>query len=148
MSDPLSRQSYRAAITVLIRAAFAEWIRMPPDEFAEKVLRMPGEHGSTRRFTFDFFPPQREMFTELFNPRNREVIYKIASRLTKTMTVLAAIGYCIKESPRKIGVMWPKIGDGEEWSKKQFMGELVSPTPELAELIQDGRGRRMSNNTI
>jgi phage terminase large subunit GpA-like protein len=100
------------------------------------------------KFSLDFFPPQREMYLELFNPRNREVVFKIASRLTKTMTVLAAIGYFIKESPRKIGVMWPKIGDGEEWSKKQFMGELVDPTPEIAALITDGRGRRLANNTI
>src|SRR4051812_4913176 len=141
-------EDYREERARSLRRNFRTWIRMPPEEFAEKVLRMPGEHGSTRKFSFDFFPPQREMYLELFNPRNREVVYKIASRLTKTMTVLAAIGYCIKESPRKIGVMWPKIGDGEEWSKKQFMGELVEPTPEIAELITDGRGRRLANNTI
>lgn len=148
MKDSVSLAKTRFGFGAVLVAYLAEWVRMPPAEFAEKVLRMPGEHGSTRKFSFDFFPPQKEMFLELFNPRNREVVYKIASRLTKTMTVLAAIGYCIKESPRKIGVMWPKIGDGEEWSKKQFMGELISPTPELSELIQDGRGRRMANNTI
>jgi phage terminase large subunit GpA-like protein len=139
---------YREERARSLRRNYRTWVRMPPIEFAEKILRMPGEHGSTRKFSLDFFPPQREMFLELFNPRNREVVYKIASRLTKTMTVLAAIGYFIKESPRKIGVMWPKIGDGEEWSKKQFMGELVDPTPEIAALIQDGRGRRLANNTI
>lgn len=148
MTDPISLHAIRRAFGALLVSGFAAWIRMPPVEFAEKVLRMPGEHGSTRRFTFDFFPPQREMYLELFNPRNRQVVYKIASRLTKTMTVLAAIGYFIKESPRKIGVMWPKIGDAEEWSKKQLMGELIEPTPELAAIITDGRGRRLGNNTI
>jgi phage terminase large subunit GpA-like protein len=148
MTDSVSRQSYLARLAILAQAAFAEWVRMDPIQFAETVLRMPGLHGSTQKFSLDFFPPQREMYLELFNPRNREVVFKIASRLTKTMTVLAAIGYFIKESPRKIGVMWPKIGDGEEWSKKQFMGELVDPTPEIAALITDGRGRRLANNTI
>jgi hypothetical protein len=121
------------------------WI---PSSSRRRFFGCLGLHGSTQKFSLDFFPPQREMFLELFNPRNREVVFKIASRLTKTMTVLAAIGYFIKESPRKIGVMWPKIGDGEEWSKKQFMGELVDPTPEIAALITDGRGRRLANNTI
>jgi phage terminase large subunit GpA-like protein len=121
---------------------------MSPEEFAEQKLRMPGDHGSTKRFTFDFFPPQREMFTEIFNPRNREVVFKMASRLTKTMTVLGAIGYCIAEAPRKILVMWPKIGDSEEWSKKHLMGELVDPTECLQGVLQDGRGRRLANNTI
>lgn len=139
---------YREELARSLRRNYRTWVQRSPLEFAETVLRMPGEHGSTRKFSLDFFPPQKEMFLELFNPRNREVVYKIASRLTKTITILAAIGYFIKESPRKIGVMWPKIGDGEEWSKKQFMGELVEPTPELAELITDGRGRRLGNNTI
>jgi phage terminase large subunit GpA-like protein len=88
------------------------------------------------------------MFMELFNPRNREVVFKMASRLTKTMTVLGAIGYCMSEAPRKILVMWPKIGDSEEWSKKHLMGELVDCTPALQNLIMDGRGRRLANNTI
>src|SRR5260370_439380 len=110
MTDPISRRSYIARLSLLANAAFAEWVRMDPITFAETVLRMPGLHGSTQKFSLNFFPPQREMFLELFNPRNREVVFKIASRLTKTMTVLAAIGYFIKESPRKIGVMWPKIG--------------------------------------
>src|SRR4029077_14775645 len=87
----------------------APYIVKDPTEFA-KSLRMPVEHGATRRFNFDFFPPQKEMFEELFNPQNRKIIYKIASRLTKTTTILAAIGYFIIESPRRIGVMWPKIG--------------------------------------
>jgi phage terminase large subunit GpA-like protein len=112
------------------------------------MIRMPGEHGTTRAWRFDFFPPQRDMFTEIFNPRNREVVFKMASRLTKTMTVLGAIGYCIAEAPRKILVMWPKIGDSEEWSKKHLMGELVDPTECLQGVLQDGRGRRLANNTI
>jgi len=148
MTDPVSRAAYQSAVAKLLLASFAHWQRLPPDEFAEKFIRMPGEHGSTRRFDFGFFPPQREMFNEIFNPRNREVVFKMASRLTKTMTVLGAIGYCIAEAPRKILVMWPKIGDSEEWSKKHLMGELVDPTPALQNLLQDGRGRRLANNTI
>ncbi len=146
--DPISYAAYRGALSRLMLSAFAPWTLSPPDEWAERVLRMPGDHGSTRRWSFDFFPPQREMFTEIFNPRNREVVFKMASRLTKTMTVLGAIGYCIAEAPRKILVMWPKIGDSEEWSKKHLMGELVDPTECLQGVLQDGRGRRLANNTI
>lgn len=148
LTDPISRAAYQAAVAKLLLANFQRWHRMSPEEFAEKKLRMPGEHGSTRRWSFDFFPPQRQMFAEIFNPRNREVVFKMASRLTKTMTVLGAIGYCISEAPRKILVMWPKIGDSEEWSKKHLMGELVEPTECLQGVLSDGRGRRLANNTI
>src|SRR6267154_865209 len=99
LTDPVSATAYRTAVASLLLANFQRWRRMPPEEFAEKKLRMPGEHGSTRRWSFDFFPPQREMFAEIFNPRNREIVFRMASRLTKTMTVLGAIGYCIVESP-------------------------------------------------
>src|SRR5574337_1005611 len=99
LTDPVSRAAYQAAVAKLLLANFQRWRKMPPEEFAETKLRMPGEHGSTRRWSFDFFPPQREMFSEIFNPRNREVVFKMASRLTKTMTVLGAIGYCIAEAP-------------------------------------------------
>ncbi len=146
--DPISRQAYQGAVAQLLISAFAPWTKRDPIEWAETVLRMPGEHGSTKKWSFDFFPPQREMFSELFNPRNREIIFRLGSRLAKTTTILGAIGYCMAESPRKILVMWPKIGDSEEWSKKHLMAELVDCTPELAGLIMDGRGRRMANNTI
>jgi phage terminase large subunit GpA-like protein len=148
ITDPVSRAAYSEAVAKLLLANFQRWRRMPPEEFAEKRLRMPGEHGSTRRWSFDFFPPQRQMFSEIFNPVNREVVFKMASRLTKTMTVLGAIGYCMSEAPRKILVMWPKIGDSEEWSKKHLMGELVEPTEALHGVLSDGRGRRLGNNTI
>src|SRR5262249_50296505 len=121
----------------------AKLVVVPPDKFVEDNVRMPGLYGSTMPWSFDFFPPQREMFNEIFNPRNREIVFRMASRLTKTMTVLGAIGYCIAENPRKILVMWPKIGDSEEWSKKHLMGELVDPTPCLQGILQDGRGRRL-----
>jgi phage terminase large subunit GpA-like protein len=147
MADTISRKALELALLHVGLQAFAPWIRQNPAEFAES-LRMPAEHGATIGFSFDFFPPQKEMYEELFNPQNRKIIYKIASRLTKTTTILAAIGYFIIESPRRIGVMWPKIGDGEVWSKKQLVGELIDPNPIFNEVLQDGRGRRMSNNTI
>ena len=148
MADRISERACRDAINELRRQCFAPWIKANPIDFVRNRVRMLDEHGATKPWDFDFFPPQREMFEEIFNPANRKVVYKIASRLTKTMTVLGALSYFIKESPRKIGVMWPKIGDAEEWSKKQLMRELIEPNPMLAELVQDGRGRRQSYNTI
>ncbi len=148
VADETSLVSYRAMVAALLAKCFAHWIVRDPEEFAEKVVRMPGPHGSTVAFSFNYFPPQRQMYRELFNPANREVVYKVASRLTKTTTVLAAIGFWIKEQPRKILVNWPKIGDAEEWSKNHLMSELADTTPEIGEIIGDGRGRRLSNQTI
>jgi phage terminase large subunit GpA-like protein len=145
--DRTSREAWNFKLLHLALQGLAPYICKNPVEFAES-LRMQAEHGSTSEFTFDFFPPQREMFEELFNLENRKIIYKIASRLTKTTTILAAIGYFIIESPRKIGVMWPKVGDGEIWSKKQLQGELCDPNPSIGSTLVDGRGRRLGQNTI
>lgn len=119
-----------------------------PREFAETIMRMPDAHGATRPFSFGFGPYQLEPFLEIFNPRNIEVDMMMASRLGKSRIVLTALGFVIVEQPCRIGVMWPVEGDAKLWSKDDFMGELVEPTPEIAALIDDARGQRKSKNTL
>lgn len=146
--DPVSFDELELSREINRRACYAPWARMDPCEFVERKLRIAADHGSTRPWSWDFFKPQKEMFQEMFNPRNREIVFKLASRLTKTWTVLAALGYWVSEQPRRIGVMWPKIGDGEDWSKKHLTDELLKPNPFLEAIIPDGTGRRKSRNTI
>jgi phage terminase large subunit GpA-like protein len=119
-----------------------------PREFAETIMRMPDAHGATRPFSFNFAPYQLEPYLEIFNPRNVEVDMMMASRLGKSRIVLTALGFVIVEQPCRIGVMWPVEGDGKLWSKDDFMGELVEPTPEIAALIADATGQRKSKNTL
>ena len=73
---------------------------------------------------------------------------QMASRLGKSRIVLTALGFVIHQQPCRVGVMWPVEGDGKLWSKDDFMGELVEPTPEIAALIEDSTGQRNSANTI
>jgi phage terminase large subunit GpA-like protein len=148
LSDPTSFQTGQDYVADLRENIFLPLSVTPPDQWAEQYLRIPGEHGSTSPWSFDFFPPQREMFLELFNPRNRKVVFKLGSRLAKTWTVLAAIGYCIKESPRKIGVMWPTISSSEHFSKRHLVGELAASNPQIFAVLTDATGRRLSSNTI
>ena len=138
----------RALFDALRTRALAPLSTRTPREFAESVMRMPDAHGATRPFSFDFAPYQREPFEEIFNPRNHEVVMMMASRLGKSRIVLTALGFIIVEQPCRIGVMWPVEGDGKLWSKDDFMGELVEPTPEIAALIADSRGQRKSAQTI
>lgn len=143
-----AKESLKNSLAALYARVFADWRIMPPREWAETVRRQPGEHGSVQPFTFDYAPYQREMYDEVFNPRNHEVIYQLASRLGKSATVQNALGYKIHQAPCRIGVMWPTLGQAKKWSKDDFMGELVEPTPELADLIGDDSGRRKSDNTL
>ena len=70
------------------------------------------------------------------------------SRGGKSEIVQNVLGRTIHQKPCRIGVMWPTIGQAKKWSKDDFMGSLVDPTPELSALIGDDTGRRKSDNTL
>lgn len=148
VADLISLESYRAHKARLLRKNFAAWERMNHIEWAQKVRRMPDGHGGTRPFTFNYFPPQREMYESIFDPEVFELIYEIFSRGTKSEAVLTAIGYRIDEMPARILVMWPTVGQGEKWSKDNLMGELIQPTPCLNEILGEDVGRRKGSSTI
>src|SRR5207248_3975790 len=95
-----------------------------------------------------YAPYQREMFNELFEPRNQEVVFQIFSRGGKSEVVLNALGYTIDQRPCRIGAMWPTLGQGKKWSKDDFTGSLIESTPALSALIANATGRRKSDNTL
>ena len=147
----LHQVEYDAAVAAydFIRArALKPLSTVAPREFAETIMRMPDAHGATRPFTFSFAPYQLEPYLEIFNPRNIEVDMMMFSRGGKSRIVLTALGFFIVEQPCRIGVMWPVEGHAKKWSKYDFMAELVEPTPEVAALIADTTGQRLSSSTI
>jgi phage terminase large subunit GpA-like protein len=146
--DRVSIASIRASVVSLLDRNLSFWSVMPPAEWATTVRRMPDEHGATKEFSFDFAPYQREMFEELFNPRNQEIVFQLFSRGGKSEVVLNALGYTIDQRPCRIGVMWPTLGQAKKWSKDDFQISLIEPTPPLLDLVGDGIGRRKSDNTI
>ncbi len=148
VADPVSLESYKGVVTGLLEKNFAPWERMNHIEWAQKVRRMPDGHGGTRGFSFNYFPPQREMYDSIFDPEVFELVYEVFSRGTKSEAVLTAIGYCIDEMPRRILVMWPTVGQGEKWSKDNLMGELIQPTPCLNEVLGEDQGKRKGSQTI
>jgi len=143
----ISAQAYQDALIRTWERALPALSTVTPREFAESVMKMPGDFGTARDFTFNYAPYQLEPYLEIFNRRNQEVVMMMASRLGKSRIVLTALGFFIKEDPCRIGVMWPVEGDGKLWSKDEFMGELVGPTPDLAALIDDATGQRQTKNT-
>ncbi len=146
--DRVSLESIRAGIGDLCRRNFAPWSIVPPVEWVENIRRMPDEHGATKPFSFDYAPYEREMFDECFNARNQEVVFQLYSRGGKSEVVLNVLGYMIDQRPCRIGVMWPTLGQAKKWSKDDFQGSLIIPTPELLELVGDGTGRRRADMTI
>jgi len=101
-----------------------------------------------RRYRFDFAPYQREMMETPYRKDVQMTVYQLASRMGKTEVVMNVIGHGIAEEQRKILVMYPVADDAEKWSKETLMQQTVDPTPELARLIGDGEGRRLTGNTI
>jgi phage terminase large subunit GpA-like protein len=148
LEDPLSLAAYRLALAATLQRNFAPWTIRDPFAWAEQIRRLPDDHGATRPFSFEYAPYQREMYAALFEPRNQEVVFQLFSRGGKSEVVLNALGYLIHERPCRIGVMWPVEGDGKLWSKDDFMGALIGPTPELLELIPNESGRRRRNSTL
>ena len=147
-ADLVSRDALRGSVASLLGRNFSFWSIMPPVEWATTVRRMPDEHGATKEFTFNFAPYELEMFNECFNPRNQEVVFQMYSRGGKSEVVLNVLGYIIDQRPCRIGVMWPTLGQGKKWSKDDFMGSLIEPTPELSARIGSDTGRRKSDNTL
>ncbi len=147
LTDPISIRALADRARRLLFAAFAPWTIMPPDEWAEKVRKMPGKFGP-KPFSFDYAPYQREMFACLFDPRVQETVFQVFSRGGKSEVVLNALGYWIHEQPSSIFVMWPTLGHAKKWSKDNLQRELIDPTPELSALIGDDSGRRKSDNTL
>lgn len=144
MPDQLSQLSYRTAITALLARAFANWTVMPPEVWAEDVRRM----SDGKRFRWSFAPYLKKMFLSIFEPTVQETVFEMFSRAGKSEVVLNAIGYSIDQQPRRILSLWPTSGQAEKWSKDNLMGELVEPTPPLAEILGGADGKRRSNNTI
>jgi phage terminase large subunit GpA-like protein len=148
MKDQVSRDSLTQGIVALGNRNFMAWSIMDPVEWALSVRRMPDEHGATKAFTFDYAPYEREPFMECLNPRNQEVVLQMFSRGGKSEIVLNVLGFTIHQRPCRIGCLWPTLGQAEKWSKDDFSGSLIEPTPELYDLIGSGTGRRKSDNTL
>jgi phage terminase large subunit GpA-like protein len=148
VTDLISRDAGRARITRIREKTFAPWSIMSPVEWVQTVRRMPDEHGATKPFTFEYAPYEREPFDECFNPQNQEVVFQMYSRGGKSEIVLNVLGWTIHQRPCRIGCMWPSLGQAKKWSKDDFVGSLIEPTPELYDLVGDGTGRRKSDNTL
>lgn len=147
MSATLSQGALTQKFERLRERCLALISTLTPRAFAEEIMRLPDDHGATRPFSFAYAPYQLQPYEELFNPRNQEVALMWASRMGKSRVVCSGLGFIILIEPCRIAVMWPTEGDGKLWSKDDFMGELIEPTPELAALIEDATGLRKAGNT-
>jgi phage terminase large subunit GpA-like protein len=146
--DPVSLGSLLDGLTELSAKNYADWHRMDPVEWATGVRRMPDGHGGTHAWSFDYFPPCREMYLSMFEPGMREVVFQMFSRGFKSDTVLTAIGYRIDQRPARILIMWPTVGQGEKFSKDNLMEELIHPTGCLNDVLGEDSGKRRGSNTI
>jgi phage terminase large subunit GpA-like protein len=131
------------AITSLLDAHFRV-ASMTPVEWCETVRRMKGG----MRFSFDYAPYQREIFESFYDRSIALVALAIFSRGGKTELCSNFIGESIQNRPKEIIFARPQQNSVELYSKNEFQGKLINPTPELAAILPDGAGRRLGNNTI
>ena len=118
-------------LDALFAKIFAPWSVMPPrQQWAETIRRMPGEHGTTRPFSFGYAPYQLEPLPGNLQPAQPRGRFHVGlAHGGKSEVVQNVLGRTIHQTPCRIGVMWPVEGDGKLWSKDDFMGSLVEPTP-------------------
>lgn len=131
------------AIVTLLDAHFRR-STISPVEWCETVRRMKGG----RRFSFDYAPYQREIFESFFDEKVAVTVMALPSRGGKTELCTNLFGYSIAERPKEMIMARPSQKSVETYSKNEFQGKLINPTPELAEILPDGSGRRIGNNTI
>lgn len=140
----IGAESIRQLLCGKFRKCFSPWSRIPPEVWCEEVRRML--NGA--RFRWAYAPYLRKMFTSIFEPGVIETIYQLFSRGGKSEVILNALGYVIDQSPRRILVLYPTSGQCEKFSKDNFMGELVNPTPCLFNILGAKEGKRNANQTI
>lgn len=143
MSDLISRTAYRESAANSLLRCFAEWSRIPPEEWCEEVYRLP----DGRRFKWDYAPYSRGMFLSMFDRHTVETIFEMYSRGLKSTVVLLAIGYVIDQAPRRILSLWPTNSQAEKFSKDNLCGELFDTTPCL-NFLGNQTGRRVASNTL
>ena len=142
--DEISHASYTSSLRETFAKCYAPWSRMPPEEWAENVYRLP----NGVRFDWDYAPFALGMFRSIFDRAARETVFQCFSRGFKTTCTLLAAGYFIDQSPRRILWMWQTMGHAEKFSKEGLGGELFDTTAPLNFLSSSTGNRRISSNTI
>jgi phage terminase large subunit GpA-like protein len=143
MFDPIGNAVARAIASGAGLAAFAEWSKMTPEEWAEEVYRLP--NGG--RFSFSYAPFSREMFRSIWHPHRIETVFRCFSRGFKSTVILLSIGYIIDQAPRDILSLWPTNSHAELFSKENLVVELLDCVPRLHWLGTRAK-RRISGNTL
>jgi phage terminase large subunit GpA-like protein len=144
MSDPISEAAGFEAFNEAWRAALSPWSRMPPEEWAEEIYRLP--RGG--RFSWAYAPYSREMFRAIWDRRNIETNFRLFSRGLKSTVVLLSIGYIMDQSPRDILSLWPSNDNAELWSKDNLCGELLDCVPALHYLGTRNKKRTAANTLL
>ena len=121
----------------------------PPDmtvtEWAETFRVLSAEDSAAPgRFSCDDRPYQRGIMDACSSPRIQAVTVAGPSQFGKTQLLNNIIGHGIHLDPCPMMVVNPTILAVEKWSKTRF-APMVRDTPELAELVGEGRS---SSNTL
>lgn len=144
MLDDVSELSYRCAVARSLSRCFSPWTRMPPEEWATEIYRLPGG----QRFKWEYAPYARAIFRSYFDRQTIETILEIFSRGLKSTTTLLLIGYVIDQAPRRVLALWPTNQQAEKWSKDVLTGELFDTTDCLAYLGSSCKKRDGSNTLL
>lgn len=141
--DDISIAAYRESVARSLVRCFAAWSKMPPEEWATEIYRLP----DGRRFSWEYAPYSLGMFRSLFDRQTIETSFEMYSRGLKSTVILLAIGYIIDQAPRRILSLWPTNSQAEKWSKDILCGELFNTTPCLNYLGSEA-GKRIASNTL
>lgn len=148
MTDPASRAALRQSLSALMLGIFAQRNPMDPLEWAEENRRIINQDGNIVPQKWDYAPYTREMYSAIFDPSVKRVVFRMFSRGLKSTVAETALGYFLHQKPCRSLVMYPTITQAEGFSKENLMAQMVEISPELDRLIGNKAGRRLKDNTI
>jgi phage terminase large subunit GpA-like protein len=143
MFDAISNRVAREIASGSGVAAFAEWSKMTPEEWATEAYRLP----TGGRFSFDYAPYSREMFRSIWEPHRIETVFRLYSRGLKSTVILISMGYIMDQSARDILSLWPTNNNAELFSKENLTIELLDCVPRLHWLGSKAK-KRIRDNTL
>lgn len=126
---------------------------LPFVDWAEENMRMP-DGGP-----FRWFPYQRSIARDMFEPGVAILALRIFSGFGKTFALGAGMAYAVKEHAARCGIRFPNDDDGKEWlaeelkpvigyeqefeGKGRFFVQGVRATRDVANLVRFANGGRV-----
>ena len=140
--------AFKQRINALTKQILKPTPKLTGSEWANKYFYLPPENSAEPgKYSYERMPWQKEILDTICDNEHKDVVLMTSARVGKTVSMLAATGYYMHQSPSPILWLLPT-----ETIAKQFSSNDVEPvlrdSPELRDLIKDKWTRDGGNNLL